>query len=303
MDSYLTLVTRFVAVAEFGTVQHAAAYLNISQPALTQSIKKIEDVFDCQLFERTKRGMALTLPGEHLLAHSRRMLDESNLARQEITDILQGRSGVLRIAAGTAWGYCFLPPVIRDLQATFKDLKVELDIAITPHAMPRLKSGDIDVVLGASGEMGDDDPAFARKPLMTLSFAAACGANSALRDRKHIEISDFRGVPIVVYEDDKQLMEQVVGQIENRVGSVLNIAVRTKSLLAAMELVSTGPYVVFLAKPFLQKFSGAGVHVLPLQQALHTFETAAYFRTSLLRTRPFRHFMSAIETLNAEWRG
>lgn len=303
MDSYVTLVARFVAVAEAGTVQHAAARLNISQPALTQSIKKIEDVFDCQLFERTKRGMALTVTGEHLLAHSQRMLDESSLARREIADILQGRSGTLRIAAGTAWGYCFLPPVIGDLQAAFSDLKVELDIAITPHAIPRLKSGDVDVVLGASAEMVDDDPAFAKRPLMTLSFAAACGVNSTLRNLTRIALHDFADVPIVVYEDDKQLMQQVIGQIEKQVGSALHIAVRTKSLLAAMELVSTGPYVIFLARPFLQKFSGAGVHILPLQQTLHEFETAAYFRKSLLRTRPFQHFLSAIETLNEEWRG
>jgi len=303
MDSYVALVDRFVAVADAGSVQRAATRLHISQPALTQSIKKIEEVFDCQLFERSKRGMVLTLAGEHLYARSRRMLDQSSLARHEIADILQGRSGTLRIAAGTAWGYCFLPPVIRDLQSAFSELQVELDIAITPSAIPRLKSGDVDVVLGASEAMTDDDPTFLKKPLMTLSFAAACGQSSPLRKRGPLGFADFADVPIVVYEDDKQLMEQVIGKIERELGFDLNIAVRTKSLMAAMELVSTGPYVIFLARPFLQKFSNAGVHLLPLRPALHSFETAAYFRRSLLRTRPFQQFIAAIEKLDANWRG
>lgn len=302
MDSYITLVRRFIEVAEAGTVQHAAAKLNISQPALTQSIKKIEEAFDCQLFERTKRGMVLTAAGEQLYTRSRRIADENRLATLEISDVLQGRSGTLRIAAGTAWGYCFLPPIIRDLQTAYEDLKIELDISITTQALPRLYAGDVDVVLGASAEMPEGDPTFAKADLMSLNFAAACGQASPLKDRRRVSFKDLKKTPIVVYEDDEQLMKRVIGHIEEEIETPLNIAVRTKSLMAAMELVSTGPYLIFLAEPFLQKFPGSGVHVLKVAKPLHTFQTAACFRASLTRTRPFRHFLSAVEALAVSWR-
>ncbi len=301
MDPYITLVRRFIEVAESGTVQRASVKLNISQPALTQSIKKIEDVFDCQLFERTKRGMVLTSAGEQLYQRSKRIADENRLAQLEISDVLQGRSGTLRISAGTAWGYCFLPPIIRDLQSTFEDLKVELDISITSHAFPRLKAGDVDVVLGGSAEMPEGDPMFSKIDLMSLSFAAACGKRSPLRRRKRVGFKDLQNHPIVVYEDDEQLMKRVIGRIEEEIGSRLNVAVRTKSLLAAMEMVSTGPYLIFLAEPFLQKFPGSGVHVLKVAKPLHVFGTAICFRASLTRTRPFRHFLHAIEALAESW--
>lgn len=297
MNLYLTLPRRFVEVVEAGSVQNAALALNLSQPALTQSIKKIEQAFNCQLFERTRQGMTLTSAGERLYLHSKRMLAEGSLAELEITDLIDGRSGALRIAAGTAWGYCFLPPIIRDLQARFGDLKVELDIALTEQALPRLLAGEVDVVLGASDSVLMDDPSFSQTRLMELDIAAACGVGSPLYARQRVDLPDFADVPIIVYADDEQLMQQVIGRIEQTIGTTLDIAVRTKSLLATMELVSTGPYVVFLAKPFLQKFAQQGIHVLPVEGVLYSFPTAAYYRKSLTKTRPFQQFLILVEQL------
>lgn len=109
---YLKLVDRFVAVADAGSIHKSAKKLNISQPSLTQSIKGIESHFECQLFERTKRGVTLTQPRERLYWHSRKILEIGSLVRQEIVDLVSGRTGRLRISAGTAWANCYIPPLL-----------------------------------------------------------------------------------------------------------------------------------------------------------------------------------------------
>ncbi|MGF1475233.1 MAG: LysR family transcriptional regulator [Geminicoccaceae bacterium] len=299
MDPYIALVKRFVEVVKIGTVQHAAAKLNMSQPALTHSIKKIEESFDCQLFERTKSGMVLTSAGERLYARSVRIIEEHSLAKLEMADVLQGRSGTLRISAGTAWGYCFLPPIIRDLQQRYTDLRVELDIALTPHALPRLRSGEVDVVFGISIDAFDEEPLFTKRSLLRFRFAAACGPSSRLARKASLKLADFRSSPLVLYQDDEQLMHRVINQIEKVIGHPLKVAVRTSSLLTAMELVMTGPYVIFLAEPFLRKFHQRGIRLLRLKEDLPSFETSIYFRDSLLRTRPFDDFMSRVLDLTA----
>ncbi|NRA87391.1 MAG: LysR family transcriptional regulator, partial [Rhizobiales bacterium] len=104
---YLKLVHRFVTVVEQKSIHRAAKKLNISQPSLSQSIKNIESYYECLLLERTKRGVFLTEPGKRLYKHSCKILELGSFMHQEITDLISGRTGKLRISAGTAWGNCY----------------------------------------------------------------------------------------------------------------------------------------------------------------------------------------------------
>ncbi len=294
MSEYNTLTQRFVAVATARTLQEAAETLSISQPALTQSIKKIEAIHGSQLFERTKKGMVLTVAGKLLLKRSSEILRQAKLAQMEIEDVLHGGAGTLRIAAGTAWGHCFLPKILSELQTEFDGLRVELDIALTEQALPRLIDGDVDLVLGAMNPDFSVPEPFQSKPLIQLNFAAGCGPNSDLAERDWISVAELAGAPIVVYEDDEQLMKRVIKALEKEAGCEFKIAMKTKSLLAALEMVATGRYIVFLVEPFLSKIPGMGVRILNLNRELHSFQTNAYYRESLTRTRPFRKLLSEI---------
>ena len=293
--SYAQHVRRFVSVSEHGSIQKAAQALNISQPALTQSIKHIEEMFECRLFERTKRGVLLTPMGEHLYRRSTRMLEELALAQAEIGDMAAGRASPLRISAGTAWGCCYLPTLIRKLQTQYTDLKIDLDIALTAQGLPQLKAGRIDALLGADESDFEQEGGFARLPLTPLDFAAGCGLASPLAKRKRVALEDFADVPIVIYQDDVNLMKQVIARIEHQIGRELEIAIRTTSLLTTLELVRDGPYVVFLAEPFLKKFSDPGICILPMERPLHRFPTAIYYRESLTHSRPFRTLLTMLE--------
>lgn len=292
--AYLQLVHRFICVADVGSIQGAARRLNLSQPALTQSIKHIEDIFGCRLFDRTKKGVLLTAMGERLAMRSRRMLEELELAGSEIGDLLAGRSSTMRISAGTAWGYCYLPAMIQQLQERFPDLEVDLDIALTSQALPSLCAGRIDVFLGA--DVPDfREEGFARQRLSNISIAAACGLSSPLVGRERIHLEDFAQAPVIIYQDDENLNRRVVHRIEKAIGRPLEIAVRTKSLLASLELVRTGRYTVFIAEPFLEKFSGSDIRLLPLNEPLYQFPTAIFYRKTLMHAPPFRALLDLLE--------
>lgn len=300
MSDFNILARRFVAVAESSTLHKAAEALNISQPALTQSIKKVESIYGSQLFERTKKGMVLTVAGELLYMRSVEILRQSRLAQMEIDDVLHGGAGTLRIAAGTAWGYCFLPRIIRNLQSEFDDLNVEMDIAVTQHALPRLVDGEVDLVLGAEEAGFTLSDAFDVRHLIKLQFTAGCGPNSPLSTQRSISVSELADAPVVVYEDDEQLMKQVILALEEEAGCRFRIAMKTKSLLAALEMVATGNYIVFLVRPFLKKIPGMGIKILRLDRELHSFRTAAYYRASLMKTRHFRTLLSEIQRVRQD---
>ena len=68
------LLSAFVTVAETGGMTAAANLLHLTQAAVSQQIKRLEDGFDCTLFERDRRGMSLTNAGERLFGKAKRLV-------------------------------------------------------------------------------------------------------------------------------------------------------------------------------------------------------------------------------------
>ncbi|MAU19767.1 MAG: hypothetical protein CMH13_04465 [Martelella sp.] len=297
-DTYIHLARRFVAVSDAGSIKRASQDLNLSQPALTQSVQNIEDIFGCRLFERSQKGIVLTAMGERLYVRSRRMLDELALAREEISDLATGRIGALRISAGMAWGYCYLPDIIRRLQEQFPELEVDLDIAVSAKALAALREGRADVVFGSDNATFQEE-GFVRSTLVTVDFAVACGLPSPLSKRESVKLDDVFESPVVIYQDDTELIDRVLTRIEQKAGRSLNIAVKTKSLLATLELVRSGRYVAFIARPFLERFSGPDIKVLPLDEPLYQFPTAIYYRKTLTHAAPFRTLLGFLDEFRA----
>src|ERR1700744_3258902 len=73
-DLDLALLRAFLAVVDAGGVTRAAASLALSQAAVSQQIRRLEDMLDCRLFERSGRRLVLAPAGERLIAQARRLL-------------------------------------------------------------------------------------------------------------------------------------------------------------------------------------------------------------------------------------
>lgn len=296
-SAYITLVERFVTVAQEGSIQAAARKLNLSQPSLTQSIKRIEEIFECNLFERSKRGVVLTLTGEVLLRRSLAILEANALANVEITDLVAGRTGSIRIAAGTVWGTQHLPPIIRKLQVKFPELKIELDICITKNGLERLYRGDVDLVVG--GVVGDIDDVggFSHETLISQRYAVGCGKGSALATATNVSISQVAEFPVVLYQEDEVLFTNVLNQMETLKGVTFDFAVKTSSILAAVEMTIEGPYVLFVASALLERFQSSGLSIIDLDEKLNEFQTAMFYRDSLRQTEPFQALLSSLKAV------
>lgn len=296
-EPYTQLLDRFVTVAETGTILGAATQLNVSQPSLTKSIKRIEQIFDVALFERSKKGVTLTPAGKVLLDHSRLALDEIALARREIFDLSTKDLQNLRVTAGTVWGTRLLPSILSDLQESFPSLSIMLDINLTPVGLSRLYKGDCDLVVGAVHDEEPLKPGFEMELLFPQRYALGCGANSPLVEMTAVSIQEAAKQPLVLYHEDQLLMTRVITELERQNRLTFKRTIVTDSVLAAMELVNTGRYIVFLAEATLKRFASAGLRIVDLDQKLYEFPTAMYFRESFRQTREFAHFAKRIRLL------
>src|ERR687897_220588 len=92
---YLTVrqLETLVAIADARSFSEAAARLGISQPSLSETVKRVEEELGVRVFERTTRSLSLTPEGEHAVIVAREAVRDFRLALESIDDRTQGRRG------------------------------------------------------------------------------------------------------------------------------------------------------------------------------------------------------------------
>lgn len=136
------------AIADHRQVSIAAEALAMTQPAASRTLAEAEARVGAALFERHARGMLLTDVGESLVRRARNILDELNLASDEVERLRLGRGGVVRIGAvsGAAVGY--VVPVLRRLKAAAPEVEVHVEVATSEDLLSGLMARRHDMVLG-----------------------------------------------------------------------------------------------------------------------------------------------------------
>lgn len=109
----------FMAVAEQLGFRKAADRLHIAQPALSRHIAQLEEALGCQLFDRDKRRISLTLAGEFLYNGLPAVFDQLLEVTNHTQQIAAGRTAILRFGFSSAAMSSFLPSIVRAIQ---KDL-------------------------------------------------------------------------------------------------------------------------------------------------------------------------------------
>ena len=151
-DIDTALLRAFVAVVETGSVTGAAALLNLTQAAVSQQLKRLEELFGTQLFERHHRRLALRPNGERLLAHAHKLIalnDEVWGAMSAPDYEGEVRLGVPHDIVGP-----YLPPILRRFDQAWPRVRVSLKCTTTAQLLEFLRKGDIDLTLTTEQRAG-----------------------------------------------------------------------------------------------------------------------------------------------------
>jgi DNA-binding transcriptional LysR family regulator len=146
-----------VAVAGCGSVRGAARALGVTQSAVTQSLRELEEGHRLALFERRSSGMALTAAGLVLLRHAQLITAQISQAEEEMAR-LRDTGAVARLSVGvTPWvGQSLLPPVLQAFRNELPQVRLELFEGLSAVAHPRLREGSMDLLIGRVPQGGPD---------------------------------------------------------------------------------------------------------------------------------------------------
>ena len=152
-----------VAVADAGGVTRAAGFLHLTQSAVSMQVKRLEDLLDVQLLDRSGRGIAFTAHGEQMLSYARRMvaLNDEAVARL----MAQEYSGTLRLGVPHDIVYPAIPHVLKQFNATYPALRVLLESSHTLILKKMFAKGECDVIVTTETTVGEGGVTLARRPL------------------------------------------------------------------------------------------------------------------------------------------
>jgi DNA-binding transcriptional LysR family regulator len=135
----------FVAVADHLHFRKAAERLNITQPALSQRIRTLEEDVGAALLERDRRHVALTPAGKAFLEPARAAIANAAHAKVEALRGVRGEVGRLRLGFTVIAFYGLLPQAVRRYRSRFPDIVVELAEMNSPALERALSTGDMDL--------------------------------------------------------------------------------------------------------------------------------------------------------------
>lgn len=141
----IALIRTFVAVADHASMTAAGNVLHLTQSAVSQQVKRLEDVLGVALFTRSRRGLVVTDAGERLLGKARRLLALNDEIWSEMTAKVTGgsvRIGVPYDLVGTS-----LAPVLKAYAEACPQVEISLICNSSPRLLEALERGEVDVAV------------------------------------------------------------------------------------------------------------------------------------------------------------
>ncbi len=146
-----------VAISECGNLRLASARLNITQPALTKCIMRMEEETGTKLFQRKGRLIVPTSVGNVLIRRARTIIQSIDETQREIHDYVNGSRGHARLGVVATITEFLMPDILNDLTRSNPNVTLKLTVGMTDFLLDNLRRDELDVVISPVYESDEFD--------------------------------------------------------------------------------------------------------------------------------------------------
>jgi DNA-binding transcriptional LysR family regulator len=183
----------FVAVAAELNFSRAAQRIHVVQSALSASVGRLEKELGVELFDRSKRQIALTAAGEVFLEHARDVIHTAHRARTSVDAFRDQLTGTVTVGTLMSWGTLNLPAALQEFRNSHPLITVRLRQSLTGSAghLTAIADGRMDLALVSIASPGSQ--LVALRELMREPMVFVCDSSHPLADRRRVELTDLAG--------------------------------------------------------------------------------------------------------------
>ncbi|HOA84661.1 MAG TPA: LysR family transcriptional regulator [Bacillota bacterium] len=189
----------FAAAAECGSITAAAEKLYISQPAVSQCIRQLEEAVGCRLFSRTPRGVRLTREGEMLYSYISAGISAISGGERRLISMLRLDTGEIRIGASDMTLAYFLLPHLEKFHSLHPGIRISITNQPTPETVGLLSEGKIDFA-AVSEPIDCPDEDISVSPVREIEDIFICGSKYSWLLEKEIPVSSLPADQLIMLE-------------------------------------------------------------------------------------------------------
>lgn len=249
----------FLMVAKCGSFSEAARELNLTQPAVTARVQRLEAILRTQLLDRKPRGVTCTAGGRKLFdAGEAALRDLRQLARELVEEADRGRN-VVTVAATPAISSLFLVPSIRDFSSRH-GVSVEVRDMGHEQVLAAVKEGSIDFAIAG---LDEEVATYAMESFAELKFVVAAPRDSALAERDVADFEDLSSYVLIQLNGYHSLNARLQAEFERRHLSVRSR--KAENLTTLLALVNSGIGISLVPERILQDSAYGNIRAVDLK--------------------------------------
>ena len=273
----LRQLRHFVAVVDTGNLSRAAERVAISQPALTRSIKNLEDMLGVELLERKPRGVAATEAGLALYHHAQVVLNACQRLTREVRELERGVTGTVHLGVASMFATHVTGAVAEALVAAHPRLSLVVTEGFFEDLVRRMIDGRLDLVFTNFPQVSP--PAeLVQEPLLEVRAVLVAGRRHPLAQRRELTRADLVTQRWVIGDQphSQDALEKYFA-IEG-LPAPLDV-LRTNSLPLMVSLVRSGQFLSTLAEHLIGDALRSGeIRRLPLADAVIERQAGLIYR-------------------------
>lgn len=288
MNNNITLrqLRAFLAVVEQASFTKAAAVLNMTQSALTNSVKNLELELGLRLFDRTTRHVEPTAHGRQFAIVARRFTEDLERGMEDLRAHVDRQQGLVVVGATATMITSVLIPAIKEMADRYPGIRVRIIEILTAEAIERVRAGDMDM---AFTTIALPDADFDATPVMRDAFHLVCPPDHPLAAHEGSLTWDvFNDHPAVGMSGESGirgiLKEHAAGQL-----AVSGLSYEVSSVWGLIRMVRDGLGIAAVPGLVAQAMASEGIPAIRLAPPIH--------RTVSLITRAGRSPTPAAGTL------
>lgn len=231
----------FHYVAIYGGFSRAAEALYLTQPAISDQVRKLEDEYDILLFYRHKKQVTLTESGQRLLEITHRLFEVEKQANELLSESRAFRTGNLTIFADAAHHLLGILRVFRD---RYPDVKINVNTGHTDSVVRALYSYEADI--GILGEVPDSQD-FEIHKLSSSPIIAFASVNHPASKAQALTLEQLAEMPLIFREQGSKTRKKLEELAASK-GIQLMPVIEAEGREAVREIVASGAGVGFVSK-------------------------------------------------------
>ena len=291
-------VRAFHAVAEALHFRHASERLGIAQPALSRTIKDLEEAMQISLFERTTRVIRLTEPGRVFLKHTENLVTGLDRAIDLAQQAHSGMAGEIRVGFNDYAINGIVPLVVRRFRADYPDIELVLMESNSPNSVEMVLDDKFDIafVTGKQFQSGFD-----RTIVRDEEIVCILPASHPLAGKDRISIADLAEEPFILGRwENWKVHHRLVRDLCSAHGFVPQVIQEVEHTYGIMGLVKAALGITLHADAaWIHALEG--ISVRPLRERPPEAQSSAIWQKGRRKRSPsLDYFVQAIEAVVSE---